>query len=432
MRYAGKHTLFAELLAQATRDATRAALVACIDHQHGGLGRYWLRRQVALVAAVLHGARPCIPPSPMAPVPRPPLAVTCVGILVVAFSFVSPLPRSSRVVLAAVAWDRWLGEPPLAIHPVVLVGRLISTAVRAMPARVYASSVLGLLSGVCLLVGALSASLATTWLLLRATEAAAVRVAAGAVAIGDGSSTTYLRLAMWLQGVVRLAVWLLEVVLVKSAIGGHLLTTVAMQMGRLLERKQLAQARDQLAWLCSRDPSALDAEDLTGGTIESLAENLSDGFVAPLFWYVLMGPLGALGYRVANTLDSRVGYHGRFEWVGKPSARLDDVINLAPARLTALCLAAAALATPECDSARGVRVAWRDCQRCESPNAGWPMAAMAGVLGVRLEKAKHYSLGDPSRPLTPRTIYVAVRVAQIAGSLVTLVAVVTSALCAPR
>ena len=79
--------------------------------------------------------------------------------------------------------------------------------------------------------------------------------------------------------------------------------------------------------------------------------------MAPLLWYAACGPLGALGYRVANTLDSRVGYHGKYEWFGKPAARLDDLINLAPARLTAVFLAAAALVTPGCDGWEGVRVA---------------------------------------------------------------------------
>ena len=138
-----------------------------------------------------------------------------------------------------------------------------------------------------------------------------------------------------------------------------------------------------------------------------------------------LGPLGALGYRVVNTLDSRVGYHGKYEWFGKPSARLDDLINLAPARLTALALTIAALMTPDCNAVRGIRVAWRDCSFCESPNAGWPMGAMAGLLGVRLEKKGHYALGDATRPLGPRSVYTGHRIAQLAGGLVTLVAVAT-------
>ena len=191
----------------------------------------------------------------------------------------------------------------------------------------------------------------------------------------------------------------------------------------------------------------------------------------PLGRYALLGPLGALAYRAANTLDSRVGYHGKFEWFGKPSARLDDLLNLvrqlpsmlrslvtsprlslascypkgrpfdtalrstpppqAPARLTALGLAAAALVSAGCDGPRGLRIAWRDVWNCESPNAGWPMATMAGLLGVRLEKAKHYHLGDPTHALTPRTIHVGVRAAQLAGGLAVLLASAASALRAP-
>ena len=83
-----------------------------------------------------------------------------------------------------------------------------------------------------------------------------------------------------------------------------------------------------------------------------------------------LGPLGALGYRVINTLDSRVGYHGKYEWFGKPSARLDDLTNLAPARLTALALTAAALVTPECDAARGIRARLMGTGTSRSPSAG--------------------------------------------------------------
>ena len=440
VRYAGKHTLFAELLGQATRDATRAALGACIARFHGGIGRYRLRRRMAHVVALLAGSRPCVPPSPDAPVPRSSPAVMGVGVLFVGLALGAPapplllLPRASRVLLAAVAWDRWLGEPPLAVHPVVLVGTFITATVRAMPQRAFDSPGLGVLAGLALAVGAISASLATSWLVLVGASNVSTGLAAAAAAAtvdgAGGSLPSFAWLHVASEG-VRLAAWLLEVVLVKSTIGGHLLATVATQMARLLERRQLVQARNQLLWLCSRDPSKLPAEDLVGATIESVAENLSDGFVAPLLWYSLLGPLGALGYRVANTLDSRVGYHGKFEWFGKPSARLDDLLNLLPARLTALCLAAAAslVNLPQCDGARGLRTAWRDCGRCESPNAGWPMAAMAGLLGVQLEKPLQYRLGDPpSHPLTPQAIRVAVRVAQLAGVLATALAVAAIAM----
>ena len=153
----------------------------------------------------------------------------------------------------------------------------------------------------------------------------------------------------------------------------------------------------------------------------------ADGARARLCRYAVGGPLGALAYRVANTLDSRVGYHGRFEWFGKVSARVDDLINLLPARLTAVCLAAAALALPGCDGVAGLRVAWRDARRCESPNAGWPMATMAGLLGVRLEKAGHYALGARRRALDAAAIKDGLRAFGLAYAIAAALAVAAAA-----
>ncbi|MDO9280431.1 MAG: cobalamin biosynthesis protein, partial [Pseudomonadota bacterium] len=98
-----------------------------------------------------------------------------------------------------------------------------------------------------------------------------------------------------------------------------------------------------------------------------------------------------------NTLDAMIGYHGRYEWLGKASARLDDVLNLVPARLTALLLLAGGVLAGA-DARSGARTMWRDRARTESPNAGWPMATMAGLLGVRLEKPGHYVLGAGRAP----------------------------------
>src|SRR5262249_3781392 len=123
--------------------------------------------------------------------------------------------------------------------------------------------------------------------------------------------------------------------------------------------------------------------------------NGSDWIVAPLFYFSLLGLPGAAFYRASNTLDAMIGYHGKYEWVGKTAARLDDLLNLAPARITtALFL----LVTPR-RLAHGAAIAWRDGATTESPNAGRPMAAMAGLLGVRLEKQGHYALGDAHRAI---------------------------------
>ncbi|KAJ1617634.1 cobalamin biosynthesis CobD/CbiB [Pavlovales sp. CCMP2436] len=338
---------------------------------------------------------------PMMPMPALPASVALTGALAVAAAYGAiAAPRAVRVLLAAVAWDRFLGEPPLSVHPVMLLGHAITAALRRTPERVLASPPLGLAAGGALVMGLLCVTGACVTLLVAGSRAATEALAGGACGAA-----------------ARFGTFALEALLLKSALSLQLLCNVPAQMCKLLERGQLAAARTQLSWLCSRDPAALDGEALAGATLESLAENLSDGFVAPLFWFLIGGPAGALVYRAANTLDSRVGYRGRFEWFGKVAARLDDALNLLPARLTALLLVIAAAAVPGCDGRLGLRVAWRDCERCASPNAGWPMGAMAGLLGVRLEKAGEYQLGDATRALEPHFIRTGCRVAHLAGGL---------------
>eukprot|EP00536_Pseudo-nitzschia_multiseries_P013587 jgi/Psemu1/35735/gm1.35735_g len=165
----------------------------------------------------------------------------------------------------------------------------------------------------------------------------------------------------------------------------------------------------------------------------NLYENLSDGTLAPWFWYIALGPVGALGYRVANTLDSRIGYRGgRYEWFGKASARFDDLINLIPARLTALVLVVASgIVLGGASASRGLETARNDHTQCSSPNAGWPMGAMAGILGVRLEKKGEYALGNTIpgvRGPTPRDIRAGHRVAELAGGMSLLVALLACCL----
>uniref|UniRef100_A0A7S4MVG6 Cobalamin biosynthesis protein CobD n=1 Tax=Odontella aurita TaxID=265563 RepID=A0A7S4MVG6_9STRA len=391
VRHSGKHTLFAEMAGQAVREATREAILTNIYKMHGSYPRYVLHRWAGGLGRALRGSRPCVPPRPMMPVPWPPPSVIAVGAAAVLLAYAVPgLPRPARTLAAVVAWDRCLGEPPLRIHPVCLVGNWISAALRRAPERIFTNPALGFLCGWIMLLSTVALSLASSWLVLTVADSAAMFVA-------DAVSSQPPPIANTLTIATAFLAWLIEVLLVKSASSLQLLCTLALQMAKYLERRQIPEARSQLSWLCSRDPSSLNSEELACGTLESLAENLSDGFVAPIFWYVACGPLGALGYRVVNTLDSRIGYRGKYEWFGKPSARFDDLLNLVPARMTACLLAAAAVTVPGCDADAGMRTAWTDCSKCESPNAGWPMGAMAGLLGVRLEKKGEYSLGRRRR-----------------------------------
>jgi adenosylcobinamide-phosphate synthase len=187
-------------------------------------------------------------------------------------------------------------------------------------------------------------------------------------------------------------------------------------VGRALAAGDLAAARLGLRSLVSRDTSALDPPLLAAAAVESVAENASDSLVAPLFYFVLGGVPAALAYRACNTLDALIGYHGETEWLGKAAARLDDLANLVPARLTAALLVVAS-ALVGASAAGALRTWWRDGARTESPNAGRPMAAMAGALGVQLTKVGHYRLGDGAGALGAAAIARAVVLLYVACAL---------------
>lgn len=164
-----------------------------------------------------------------------------------------------------------------------------------------------------------------------------------------------------------------------------------------LDGARAAVGRD----LVSRPTAGLDAGHVASAAIESVAENLTDAFVAPLCWYLAGGLAGAAVYRAVNTADAMFGYRdGTLEHFGKTSARLDDVLNLIPARLAALALVAGAALAGE-RASRAAATACAEHGRTASPNAGWTMAAMAGALGVTLEKPSAYRLGEGPFPSPP-------------------------------
>lgn len=155
---------------------------------------------------------------------------------------------------------------------------------------------------------------------------------------------------------------------------------------RPLAAEDLTAARHAVSMIVGRDPAALDAAGVARAAMESLAENTSDGIVAPLFWGAILGLPGIVAYKAINTLDSMIGHRTpRFEAFGWASARLDDLVNLIPARLTG-ALFALASGQPRASFA----VMARDASLHRSPNAGWPEAAMAGALGVRLSGPRIY------------------------------------------
>jgi adenosylcobinamide-phosphate synthase len=271
---------------------------------------------------------------------------------------------SVAVLAAALAIDALWGEPPSALHPVVWMGKVASWLEKLSPSS-----------------GAIRQLVAGAFIALLLPSSFA------------GAGVLVSNLRAW-----PLLWFVINVLLLKSTFAVRALGRAASDVRGALAGGGLVNAQRALRSLCSRDPSKLDEPLLVAATIESLAENASDSFVAPLFYYALFGLPGALFYRAVNTLDAMIGYHGRYEYLGKASARLDDLLNLIPARMTSgLLLLAGGLCRK--DVRNGLAIWKRDGRKTESPNAGRPMAAMAGLLRVQLEKVGHYRLGDPAEAL---------------------------------
>lgn len=270
------------------------------------------------------------------------------------------------VVTVALGLDAAFGEPPNHRHPVAWFGRGVSAFERSVP---HESPVAARVSGIVLLGSALAGAVLAAWACQRAAD----------------------RLP-------RSANVLVEALLLKQAFAFRSLRDHASAVRRPIQQGDLALARDAVSRMVSRDVSALDEELVASAAIESVAENLSDSVVAPIGWYLLGGLPAAYAYRVTNTLDAMVGYRSK-GWFGTPSARLDDALNLAPSRLTALLVAASTVRP-----LRSLRGAIQDHRRTPSPNSGWPMAAMAHGLGVRLEKPSHHLLNSAGRAPSARDI----------------------------
>lgn len=292
---------------------------------------------------------------------------------------------SDRAVLTiALAVDGVFGEVGGRWHPVALAGRLLEETYRPWRRREP---------------------------LIQLAGGAAALTAAAAVAALLGWS------AERLPG-RRLTRALLSGVLLKQTFCVRQLLEEGARVAESLEGKRLDEARFRLRALVSRPTGQLSPRLCAAAAIESLAENIADSVAGPLLFYSLFGLPGAAAYRVVNTADAMFGYRGETEWLGKTAARLDDALNFIPSRLSALAITAAAFLLHGRGAAASAWKTWRrDASRTASPNAGRPMAAMAGALERRLEKRGHYALGDGYREPEPADVRAAIRLAGFAAAL---------------
>ena len=251
--------------------------------------------------------------------------------------------------------DQLFGEPPPSLHPVVWMGHLLGWMGEKLPVQpnshAFISGTLGWWLGA----------------LLSMTLASLIHYALVYVSSSIGSFVfTALLLALLLKPMLSLRLLLEEGLCVERAL-----------------EQSLYKGRRQTARICSRDTSSLDAVALRETAVESLSENFTDSVIAPLFWFAVAGLPGAVLYRWANTADAMWGYRSmKYEWSGKFAARCDDMLNWLPARLSALALWPVG----------HVRQLVNEARKTPSPNGGWPMAATALVLDLRLGKPGVYVL----------------------------------------
>jgi len=260
---------------------------------------------------------------------------------------------------AAFGWPDWLYRRIR--HPVVWIGALIAALERRLNRPAFSHRARYAL-------GAL-----TSLLTLAATGSAAVAL------------TRLIPETFWGAA--------LEMLIASSLLASRSLYAHVAAIAAPLEAGNLALAREKVSLIVGRDPARLDAPAITRAALESLAENASDGVIAPLFWGAIFGLPGIAVYKAVNTLDSMIGHRtGRYAAFGGFAARLDDAANFIPARLTGLLIAAPAWR-------RGaLSVMLRDAPRHRSPNAGWPEAALAGALGVRLSGPRVYGTQVSDEP----------------------------------
>jgi adenosylcobinamide-phosphate synthase len=288
---------------------------------------------------------------------------------------------------AALLLDALIGDPGWLYrrvpHPVALIGTAIGGLDRALN-RPAAPALLRLLTGILTVLVVVGAVGGLAW------------------AIGWGVRRIE---PAWIGAII-------EAVLVSILLAGRSLHAHVAAVARGLA-KDLAEGRKAVAAIVGRNPETLDEAGVARAAIESAAENFSDGLIAPLFWYLLFGLPGIAAYKAINTLDSMIGHRSeQYRAFGWAAARLDDLVNLIPARLAGLLLALGAALIPWASAKRALATTLRDAGKHRSLNAGWPEAAMAGALGLSLGGPRQYAgdhaddpwIGAGSRNASPADI----------------------------
>lgn len=296
-----------------------------------------------------------------------------------------------------VAWllDFIIGDPQSWPHPVRWIGNFISTVQRVIRRYCHSDSMLRI-GGAVMWVAVVGGTWAVSW---------------GVLALAKS-------IHPWLG-------WAVEVWMIFTVLAGRCLANAALDVERPLRANNLAESREKLSWIVGRDTSQLQPQQINRAVVETVAENTVDGIIAPLFFLFLGGAPLAMAYKAVNTLDSMVGYkHEKYRAIGMVSARLDDVANFIPARLSWLLLSVAAFLCRQ-NGSRALHIGWRDRYNHSSPNCAWSEASVAGALGIRLggpndyfgERVEKPWIGDAQRDISVDDISQTIRLMWVASTL---------------
>ncbi len=286
------------------------------------------------------------------------------------------------VLVLAIVLDLTLGEPPLKLHPTVWMGKVISLLEGRFK---IGNPIIEKLYGILMALITITIFTALVYFALILIK-------------------YYLGYPLYI---------IVSAIILKTTFAIKCMEQHIHPIVESIRAEDIFQARKQVSLIVSRDTSKLTKHQVISAAIESIAENIVDGVTSPLFYYAFLGVPGAVAFRAINTLDSMVGYKDRRHInIGWFSAKLDTIANYIPARLTALVMVISAQFVKE-NSRRAWEIMLRDHDKPDSLNSGWPMAAMAGALEVKLEKPNYYTLGDPISTLSPSHMLRALRLMKL-------------------
>ena len=299
--------------------------------------------------------------------------------------------ESILIVLVALVIDFKFGEPSTRFHPTVLIGGMIQ---RLVPLTKNCIPQIQKIWGIILVIFVATIVSITFFLLQVGID-----------------SIPFSPLLVFLISIA------ISAPLLKTTIAIRSMETHARAVIDAVEKNNLDLARTKLAMIVKRNPKDLDKNHIISGTIESVGENTVDGITGPLFYYALFGLPGAFVYRAINTIDSMIGYKTSFfRHVGWFGANCDKVLNYLPARITGFVMILSAILL-RIDWKSSYQIMRQDGLKPESPNSGYPMAAMAGALGTRFEKINHYTIGNGNFELTKDHLTLAIKMMKITSIL---------------